>query len=149
MYTQHQATAENLLDLLNRPLKVKFPAAGLPLGGLTLIVDEDPDPDTTITFPGSAGALVTAIDAAATIAAADATGLHVKSRGYGTNGDRQLLITAETSLTFLQTGTANALFGLATDASTTIAPVASEDIVLFTNTSNSSDYILILKTPDP
>lgn len=139
MYTRINGTLDELMDALNGALRFPVPKGGLPLGGLTLDINTE-----VVTFPGGAGALVTPKAIVDTLNAADITGLVVQLRNHN-NG--YAIVIAHDALVVAETGTANALFGLSTDDPTTSAPVAANRIQLFTNTSNSVNYILVLSAP--
>lgn len=126
-----------LLDKLQGSIYLEktFPKEGLPLGGLTLIFTAPTS--VTVTFPGAAGAYVTAAAALAAILAA-VTGLRgiLRSEDAGRNQDvtpggvaQAIVLQHDTGISISSTGTANALLALSTTAATTKAPVVQNKIV--------------------
>lgn len=130
-------------DRLNNVLLLgPFPDSGLPVGGKTL---EFTSPLATVTFGGSAGAIRTMADIMSDLAA-QVTGLVVSKRrnqnagpaGYNHASGRLdpqvlLVLSHASGFTIASTGTANADFGLSTDADTARgAPVGTTKIVGFT-----------------
>lgn len=126
-----------LLDKLQGSLRLEadFPPAGLPLGGLTLVFTAPTA--VTVTFPGAAGALVTATAALAAILAA-VTGLNGTLRTEQGGRDQSvtpsgrsqfIVLKHDTAIAIANTGTANSLFKLSTSVATTSAPVPQTKIV--------------------
>jgi hypothetical protein len=135
-------TIESIRDLINGTVTLG-PFTELPLGGLTMVWTA---PAATVTFPGAAGAMLSARQIADAInAAAGLTGYaQFRSYDYGPHqtsriGDGKLIprgvvaLQADAGFTVNSTGTANALLGLSTTASTVSAGIiAAAKIIGFT-----------------
>jgi hypothetical protein len=128
-----------------------FPADGLPIGGLTLLIDA-----FTVTFSGAPGTYLTVDQIITEINAVVAgiakkrvsiTGPHVTSR----IGDNKLVpkvfitLQRNAGFTIQDNGTANSLFGLSTTADTVVpAVVSASAIVGFTQGATAGHFALII-----
>lgn len=132
--------ARTLADRLNGAKTLgPFSAQGLPLGTLTLIFS---DPVATVTFDGSAGALVTALAAAADIEASFPSAVLELRRS---NDQLYIVIWHGDGYTIDKDGTANALLGLSTTEDTVSeGAVDVTRIRGFSQGSTSGHYSMIL-----
>jgi hypothetical protein len=141
-YTQHQGEIDVLVDLLNGSYTLVIPPQGVMLDGLTLIFTVPAA--GTVTFPTTGSPLShKAIRDA--IVAENIAGLTVKVRKH--NGGVALVLGSSAGVSMTAAGTANEALGLSTTAPTARALVDQADIALFTNTSHSAQYILVINNP--
>lgn len=123
---------ETIKDLINGAITLG-PFSELPLGGLTMIWTA---PAATVTFPGAAGAMVSAKGIADAINAVGALTGYAQFRSYdygphetSRSGDGKLIpkglvvLQADGGFTVNFTGTANALLGLSTVVTTVSAGI--------------------------
>lgn len=143
-------TEKTLEDKLNGTVvSGAFASSGVAVGGKTVIFS---DPAETVTFSGSAGALLTPAQIVSELEAG-ITGLSVGLREQGSVQQTNPKVTKQVSLalsidagfTLDKDGTANALLGLSTTADTTSAgAVDSTRIKGFTPSASLGTYALIL-----
>jgi hypothetical protein len=134
--------AKTLADRLNGANVLgPFPAQGLPLGTLTLIFS---DPVATVTFDGSAGALVTAVGAVADIEASFPSAVMELRRS---NDHLYIALWYGDGYTIDKDGTANVLLGLSsTEDTISDGAVDSTRIRGFSQGATSGYYSLILSS---
>lgn len=147
---------DQVLDELNgtAALKKPFPIEGLPLGALTLKFKVIA---VTVTFPGSAGDLVTAKAAATAITSALTSNGYARARALtpaskgsiaGARVPQRLYLTpTPTALILDKTGTSNTILGISTSADTTLpTPVDPTKIVAFGPENLTARYFALITT---
>lgn len=151
-YQIFRGTIQDCEDRLNGVLQLgPFPASGLPVGGLTLIFTAPSS--TTVTFTGSGGSLRTFAQILADITS-QLSAVNPKRRGYdygphistraGVDPKLLLVLQHDTAITLASTGTANAVFGLSTTATTSVAAIAAADAIHFGPDATVGHYYLVI-----
>lgn len=132
-----------MTDLLNNALNIgPFPYTGLGIGGRTLIFST---PSTTVTFPGSNGAIVPLADII-TALVGGVSGLHVERRLLQDGGPPgfYLALWRDGGVVLTKDGTANAAFGLSEAGSTTVkAPLSGGAVKSVARTAQDQYEVIV------
>lgn len=143
--TMVRGSEQDITDYLNdTKIRGPFRTSGLAVGGKTLIFST---PVATVTFTGVVGATRTLAEIIAQVEGA-VSGMDVSARTVNSSagqGIRQLLaFLRDGGFTLSSTGTANALLGFSTTASTVQTPVNSRLISGFSSAPGDNRYALAL-----